>query len=916
MTVPETLANMTTSPATSASAPKRTSWIRRLTWVAAALFLLLIVFYFVATSAFFLKGVILPKVGKSMNAKVTVADASISPFSRVHLKGLMVQTVGPEPLMSADEVQVRYSLMSIMKGVMKVDELTVVNPKIRLRHNADGSSNLDPILKNQKSDSPSSGSSEPLKLDVGKVVISNGDVEMIQRMANGTETRVSLSKLNFNLQNLRNGQTAQLHVDGSSQWYSGTATSNNTANFDVKSDLNVGLTPSLGLAMAKGDGSVVMTSGTGDFAKINGFRTLMECDITPTEVRQLTWRTLAGERLLSELKVSGPMDLAKQEGRLDLVLTNFNFSDWQAFVPGMTPVGRMSATGQLIAKQAGHEVTLDLQSRLQGFGATFGSNQVSELGLLYVLNTRVTNLKRIQLIKSELTLSHRDQPAGRLTTTGEIGLNPETVSLQVDADMDLARLTQILPQPDLQLAAGRLQMTNASIQQEGTRQTLSGQILLDNLTGKVAGKEFKQLALGSSYDVAATEDGKVIDIRRVAVQLAETPRTKTNGLMLTGRLDRTRTNALAGNFKLTSEALDVTPYYDLVATDQPGAGTGTGTGRPAPSAPPPTTSTNAPVEPEPIQLPVGPMVFDAQIARLWLREVAASNVIASIQVDSNQVHIRPLSLVMNGAPLKGEIDLDLGVKGWRYNVVANAEGLPIGPLADSFVPDYRGRAKGEVWAAVKMAGVGVTGPNLRKNLAGNLSLTFTNADIQIVGPRLKGFLLPIAAALNAPGLLNSPLKWVGFGASMGSGKLDLSQVALVSPMFAAATSGDVTVGDNLASSRLGNWPMSFQLERSLAERLKLAPAETPTNAQLVALPNFVTVAGTIGEPKPNLDLKSLAGAALMKYTDKIPGLDERTSGLLKGAGGLLSRPAAGGGTNTAPATNAPGKLLDLLRPKK
>jgi hypothetical protein len=53
----------------------------------------------------------------------------------------------------------------------------------------------------------------------------------------------------------------------------------------------------------------------------------------------------------------------------------------------------------------------------------------------------------------------------------------------------------------------------------------------------------------------------------------------------------------------------------------------------------------------------------------------------------------------------------------------------------------------------------------------------------------------------------------------------------------------------------------------------------------------------------------------MKYADKIPGLDERTSGLLKGAAGLLA--PKGGTTNNPAGTNPPaGGVLDFLkRPK-
>src|SRR5690349_1426003 len=97
------------APAPSASARKRTSWLRRLAWIAVSLVVLLVVSYFVVTSAAFLKGVILPKVSQAMNAKVTAADASIHPFSAVILKGVTVQTVGPEPAVAIEELRLRYS---------------------------------------------------------------------------------------------------------------------------------------------------------------------------------------------------------------------------------------------------------------------------------------------------------------------------------------------------------------------------------------------------------------------------------------------------------------------------------------------------------------------------------------------------------------------------------------------------------------------------------------------------------------------------------------------------------------------------------------------------------------------------------------------------------------------------------------
>ena len=103
---------------------KRRGWLRAMAWVFGVLIVLLVVVYFVATSSGFLKGVILPRVSKAMNAQVTVSDASISPFSQVVLHDLKVQTTGTEPLVTAAEVRLRYSLMDIISGNIHVDEVS------------------------------------------------------------------------------------------------------------------------------------------------------------------------------------------------------------------------------------------------------------------------------------------------------------------------------------------------------------------------------------------------------------------------------------------------------------------------------------------------------------------------------------------------------------------------------------------------------------------------------------------------------------------------------------------------------------------------------------------------------------------------------------------------------------------------
>ena len=127
---------------TTSRQPRR--WLRRIGIVFGALLLLLVIAYFVGTSEWALKSIILPKVSTAMNANVTVESASISPFSAVTVRGLKVETKGTEPLVTAKEVRARYSLMDIIKGNINVSEVSLESPVVNLVTFADGTKEQAP----------------------------------------------------------------------------------------------------------------------------------------------------------------------------------------------------------------------------------------------------------------------------------------------------------------------------------------------------------------------------------------------------------------------------------------------------------------------------------------------------------------------------------------------------------------------------------------------------------------------------------------------------------------------------------------------------------------------------------------------------------------------------------------------------
>src|SRR2546427_392001 len=189
---------------------RRRSWTRKLAPFCVGL--LLVALYFVATSAPFFKGIILPRVGKALNAEVTVGDASISPFSQVVLRQLKVKTTGAEPLLQADEVRLRYSLWSVVGGHIKVDEVTLDSPTIQIVQNADGTSNLDPLGGKEKNPAakPPAKPSKPPQLDVKNVTLKNVSLRAVQIFKDGGRQTVELSDINIGLDELKNGASGKL----------------------------------------------------------------------------------------------------------------------------------------------------------------------------------------------------------------------------------------------------------------------------------------------------------------------------------------------------------------------------------------------------------------------------------------------------------------------------------------------------------------------------------------------------------------------------------------------------------------------------------------------------------------------------------------------------------------------------------
>ena len=1106
----------------------RRAWLTWLAGIAGGLVVLVVVLYFVATSSGFFKSVILPRVGSALHADVSVSDAEISPFSQVVLRDLKVQTKGVEPLFAATTVRLRYSLMAILRGNILVEEAAIESPTVNVIANADGTSNLDPLLKSEnpaakEKPAPAAKPSPPPALDVKSVVLKNATI----RYRSGSNETIELANVNVNVSNIKNGGTGKLDL---SLGISVKQPSNTALQAKLAGALTFNLTADLQPGGAKGQVTANIEKATGSFADLATLAAKFDCDVTPTDIKQCALAFTKAGTSLGQLRVSGPFDIAKTEGKLkvevtsldrqvlnlagmdfgtttvdtsneieltqggkvmtaagtvnvarfqvvqkdqttptldlrceynvivdrqkesvlvktlkltgtqdnrpllkaettspltiawgktdnavgdaalNVAVTGLNLADWKAFAGDTGPAGVANATLKLLSQQAGKQLTFDLAAKVDGLSA----KQVPPIDVQLTAKGSAADIKQYNLSDFRLEVAQQGQPV--LTASGSGACSPDAhdADLQLTAEAALSRLATLAPQSNVTCSAGKLNVT-AHVSQKQETQTVVGQLALTEFTGsygdyrfdsyattfdldlllkgkqleirkavgrllqgqlavtgnvdldKKAGQldvkltEFKEselrpflqpslgekklvsvsLTTAASASFTASGDASVkadvqlsnfmvqdvtpkpleiglqvgagtaksvATIRQCHLTLTPTARAK-NELDLTGTVDYSNSNAITGNLRLASDALDATAYYDLFGASKP-----TTTSQPQPSSPAAasTASASPPSEPAAVTLPVRNFTCDAAIGRFYLRQIDISKLALTAKLDGGHVVLNPCQFTLNGGPINATADLDLSVPGYKYDVTFNAASVPLAPLVNSFSPTYADKANGDLFAQLQVKGAGTTGRSLQKSLSGQTTLTFTNANIEIVGPKAKAILKPISVVLGAPELLNSPLDYITAELQLGNGQIETKKFVAHSAAFLAESTGTIPIADVLNDSPLSQ-PVDIALAQNVAARLHITTVRIEQG--FARLPTFVHLAGTLGDPTAKTDKAVIVGLVGSGVAGVVGGT---AGGIIQGVSGLLTgQPAATNAPSSSSSTNAPPLInpLDLFKKK-
>jgi hypothetical protein len=1162
---------------------------------------LLVVLYFVVTSAAFLKGFVLPGVGDAIHAKVTVEDASLSPFSSVRLRGLKVTTTGSEPLLQVAEVRTGYSLIGMLGGNINVGEAVMVEPVINIIQQFDGTkvtSNLDPILAELNKPRPPKAKSPPPKLDIKNIALQNATLRFTSIAKDGTRQFVELKNINLTLDQLKNGGAGKLTLGADIKTEAGHtpgASTNDTLSAKLSGSLDLALTADLLPQTLGGKIQLDVPQAGGALKELTGLAATLDCNLTPTELKQLALSFTRGGQAFGQIHASGPLNMEKKEGKLKLeivsidrnvlnlagavagmdfgrtrldsanevtlaqggqsvsvagkltasqfsvtqrgqgtvpldltvdynvaadrsaktllisafsltgqqggrpllrgsltkpmrvgygvavttsggaptsatvslstdsslamedsalefALTDLNLADWKAFVGDLAPAGKVNVKANVLAQQAGKKVTAKMDARVDDLSVKAGANLVEGVAVTVVADAKVDNFTEVELSSFKLDMSLKRQSALTTSSSAKYSLATGNAELQTVLSVNLPAAAPFAGSSGLVLTSGKADL-DARVTQQVTQQagkpnvvqSVKGNLKIANVSGRLAvakladlgatftselavagqvltinklGGEFNQagkqggsLEVTGNYDLAkasgqvalkltdlnenilqpflaaalggqqhsisvnanatarcdakgesavqadfqvgnlkvtgpkgqfpetplvaqfkldAGVKSQVMNLRQFQISLTPTAKAK-NTLQMTGQLDMTQVSAMKANFKMQSESLDLTPYYDLI--DNPGTAKAGAAKTPA--------TTQAVTSPEPIvnleppatTLPFRDSAFDVTIGKLYLRDLTFTDFVLNTRAEGGRVQIKPMQLALNGAPIRSDIDLNLGVPGYQYDASFKAVKVPLEPLANTFVPAYRGLVKADMNVDVAVKGSGVTGVNLRKNLEGQILFTLTNANIQVgkmasenfgggnMGKIAKGTLTVVAYGLQVPEILTAPLDWVNAQVKLGQGNIDLREFAAHSPVVLVETSGRIPIAEVLDNSPL-NFPVHISLPEAFAKKFSFTRTSPPGGYQ--KLPDFVKLEGTVGKPEAKTDKLVIVGLTATGVSGALGG---RAGGALGTLGGLITgqhpstNPPPAGSVQTnnpttpSPATNAPPtkKKFDLFK---
>lgn len=968
--------------------PSRGRNSKRVIIALVGLLILLGVLYFTATSSWFVKSIVLPRVSEAVHATVTAEDVSLNPFSSATVRGLRVTTQGESPLALIREIRVRYSLLDILRGTITVDELTVNGAELSVVPLGSGRDSLSPILEaSAPSTAPAPATSSP-RFQVKNLSVAGLRLRHVSLDDQGGTRVLELTNASATLDQFAQGQSGKLVLAGDATWEQvGKGLIRSRLDADWGLTLGQGPVPE----SVVGKSRMAVSAASGVYTNAQGLSMAVDGTWTANELRPFILRFDRDGRALTTLTTTGPLNLAKREAKLKLSIDSISRELLSLLTAG-TGVDlndtAMSGEANVELKQGGSLVSMTGALSVKPFSVTREGMRTPNtdlslaLGMSANLDAKTAVLHGFELkgnqsgktwLNGMLTaplsvawggasvssgaaaleiqvegfnLAEWKALAGSLATEGRVqsrfkvqsSANGKdlTFEKQVDA-RDLVTRASTAPMRLQSSMKGRISdLSRVSVEGWDASMSRGDNVVAQwNATAsaektngafafktavRILPSAFRETAGRDPFAVDCAGEGfwtsrSVLDLKKFELSFTNTAHATPNRISAQGVLNCAQTTALEGMLQVQSAGLDVTPLYEAWGNSKAAAS---------------ETQTNGPAsfpkeEPAPVQFPVKSFTMDVTLASLFLGEIKADQVQSKIVVQGGRIQVPTLKANVGGAPVGLTADVDLSGAGMKYALAWDVGRMSLEPWVNTLNPASKGQVSGAFSSQASVKGVGITGTALKASLAGEVSMSLTNAAIQIPAGTSKVWILPIdlnriASTLGMGDLTQSPITQVNLKAVAAKGRVDIERAEVRSDAMMATANGRLELDDSLDKSAI-DIPVELYLSPTLYRKLR--PLASTTDEPYSKLPSFIRLGGTVAKVDTRLDRLKMAeltagamlGAAGNTATN-IVGKSVNAVGKAVGSIGKLFG-SGKGDTNSPPETNAPSKLnpLNLFKKK-
>ncbi len=606
---------------------------------------------------------------------------------------------------------------------------------------------------------------------------------------------------------------------------------------------------------------------------------------------ETTWATFDGS-------VTGALGQLSAKGRGAL---NLPVAASLAAVPGLDfEAGSMNYTVTLA--QAGKQLSVDTTAAVTAFTGGYADWKLADWNI--ALNSRAgIGDELATLEKTTLTLIRRDRPYGKVELNGTLPLGQAAGRLNITATGVLAETLNALAKPWLdpvQVTRGRTE-TSATID-FGTDGSIAadingslGQLMLAEGSTPILAQP---VTLG--MEVKTKLNGDSIELAEAGITLPKSARAE-NRLTVSGKLIAPAGGKTTGSLKLASNELDLTALSKLL----PAA--------PAVDSTPKAESDFAgDLASLPDRLSGFALKLQVKLAKVFWEELTITKANILGNTSGEVIDLHKVEFELNGLPVTGKMRIDKSTPKPLYGFEVNMNELPAQPLVDTFDPDAKGGLAGKLTLITRLNSSGTTEAEFWENLAGSAELKFTEGDLRLFSDATKILLAPVAVLLRLPQLLNSPIDSMHVTLKIANRVVQVEKCEVEGTVFKASTHGEVPLAKTFSDSRL-DLPVEFSLKRGLADKAGLIPGGTPLSAKFVKLPDFVTIRGSVGEPKTKtnkLALLAILGQSAVSLPDAV---ENQTGNLLENAAGILSGEIIGTDLGDALGNRGKGLFKDLGR---